>query len=130
MGRSQSHQHFQNVVVLVKQGPKGLLNQAILKLTEFVNQDGLHKQLGFLKRHLGYKKTTDLSLRELKKEDEITTLIAAANNSERNGILIRVVYDLKMKEAHELAHSRPRQLFRYLVNKLGVARIRDLIDAQ
>jgi len=99
-----------------------------METAEDINKCGLRRQLQFLLNQLGAVQATKLVEDLVELEQAVNDLTAQAMQDGRLGVLLRVIYDLKMKEAHQVAHSKPRNTVRYLVRKLGVDRVNKLIN--
>lgn len=108
--------------------PRGTFNHAVSMTAEGVNNKGLRRQIQFLLNHLGPAQTAKLMEDLMLLEQEINNLTAQAVRGDRLGILLRLVYDLKMKEAHQIAHAKPRTVVRYLVRLLGEDKVNRLIN--
>lgn len=130
MARRNRRRPVQRLIQLARgRGPKGLLNQATIQIAEEVNGEGLRKQLQYLQNNIGSVRTEFLVKDLLSQEEDITRLIGSALQPECFGLLLQIVYDLKMKEAHALAHSRIRKVLRFLVDKIGIERTTKLIES-
>lgn len=108
--------------------PRGTFNHAVSMTAEEVNNKGLRRQIQFLLNHLGPAQTAKLVEDLMLLEQEINNLTAQAVRGDRLSILLRLVYDLKMKEAHQIAHAKPRTVVRYLVRLLGEDKVNRLIN--
>jgi hypothetical protein len=108
--------------------PRGTFNHAVSMTAEGVNNKGLRRQIQFLLNHLGPAQTAKLMEDLMLLEQEINNLTAQAVRGDRLSILLRLVYDLKMKEAHQIAHAKPRTVVRYLVRLLGEDKVNRLIN--
>jgi hypothetical protein len=95
---------------------------------EEICKHGLRRQLQFLLTNLGPTKTQALVDDLLKLEQEINNITSQAVRGDRLGLLVRTVYDLKMKEAHQIAHSKPRNVVRHLVRMLGADKVNRLVN--
>lgn len=108
--------------------PRGTFTHAISAAATEIGKKGLRRQIQFLFTHLGPAQAQELVDSLLKLENEINNLMAQAVDGDRLGLLVRTVYDLKMKEAHQVAHSKPRSIVRHLVRTLGLDKVRKLVN--
>jgi hypothetical protein len=108
--------------------PRGMFSHAISVTADDVAKKGLRQQLQFLITHLGPVQTQTLVEDLLKLEQEINNLTSQAVRGDRLRLLVRTTYDLKMKEAHQVAHAKPRTVVRHLVRILGVDKVNKLIN--
>lgn len=108
--------------------PRGTFNHAISVTAEEISKQGLRQQIQFLFIHLGPVRTQELVKDLLKLEQEINNITSRAVHGDRLRLLVRTVYDLKMKEAHQVAHSKPRTIIRHLVRTLGVDKVNKLVN--
>lgn len=108
--------------------PRGTFNHTISVTAEEIAKKGLRYQIQFLITHLGPSQTQALVEDLLKVEQEINNITSQAVRGDRLRLLIRTVYDLKMKEAHQVAHSKPRAVVRHLVRILGLDKVNKLVN--
>jgi len=108
--------------------PRGTFNHAVTVTADGLNDKGLRRQIQFLLNNLGPSQTTKLVEDLMNLEQEINNLTAQVVRAGRLGVLLRTVYDLKMKEAHQVAHSKPRNVVRHLVRTLGVDKVNKLVN--
>lgn len=108
--------------------PRGTFNHAISVTAEEISKKGLRRQLQFLLNHLGPVRAQELVEELLKIEQEINNITSQAVRGDRLRLLVRTVYDLKMREAHQIAHSKPRTVVRHLVRLLGIDKVNKLVN--
>lgn len=129
MPRRQKRQLITDLVRTANgKSPRGAFNHAVTMTAEDLNKRGLRRQLQFLLNYLGAAQTTRLVEDLMKLEREINNLTTQAVRADRLGALLRTVYDLKMKEAHQVAHSKPNVAIRYLVHALGTDKVNKLVN--
>lgn len=131
MPRRNRRRSLQDLLQLARtKGPKGMFNHTMVQLAEALNKQGLRRQLEFLLKYLGKGQLTTTLRDLLEREGRISQLTNKAVSGDRLGLLVRVVYDLKMKEAHHIAHANPRTIVRYLVNQLGEDKTERLVTSE
>jgi hypothetical protein len=112
-----------------EQSPRGMFHHVILQIAQTINRKGVAEQLQFLIDQKGERETINTVERLLKLEESITALMQRAAKDDAINLLLRTVYDLKMKEAHDIAHSKTRNVVRYLVREIGIDRVTKLINS-
>lgn len=128
------HTHRRSFHTLFEQarrhGAKGLLHHAITSFAKDINKAGLRRQIQFLTRHLGLKHTDKLVQGLLNVENEVLRLTELATENNRIALLVRLMYDIKIEEAHRLSQMRENELVRFLVRELGLDHVKQLVEGK
>lgn len=107
--------------------PRGTFHHAVNATASEINKGGIRRQIQFLLNYLGPAATQELVDDLMKLETRINDLTSQAIRGDRLGLLVRTVYHMKMQEAHQLAHAKPRTIVRHLVRELGPEKVNKLI---